>query len=122
MARNPPRTAAGLPAERQAAMRPVIGTLLYVTTTDDDVRRRARNAILLALGIATLNLLVLPLILSRPTAVALLSDLLSLAANIAVIIIARSGRATLAGSLLLGFSILTLFGAALANGVADMVL
>ncbi|MGB9752915.1 MAG: anti-anti-sigma factor [Roseiflexus castenholzii] len=98
-------------------MRALLSRLIDVRHPDEDTQRRGRNVILLASGLSLLTILlatysaftgVLSLRVIIPIAV-------SLAVQTGVIILARSGRVNLAGSMMVGMAIAGTTGSALLN-------
>ncbi len=96
-------------------MADVLATLLDVKTCDEDIRRRGRNTIAIALGLIALSLAFAPSSLRQGQLVNLLSTLVSVTLLAWVVLLARRGHVSLAGTALTGITIIVLFAVLLAN-------
>jgi rsbT co-antagonist protein RsbR len=96
-------------------MADVLATLLDVKTCDEDIRRRGRNTIAIALGLIALSLAFVPSSLRQGQLVNLLSTLVSVTLLAWVVLLARRGHVSLAGTALTGITIIVLFAVLLAN-------
>ena len=96
-----------------------IDRFLTIRSDDEDIRRRGRNGVIIALGLSVLALVFLPGTLTQLTTAGVMADVGGLVLFAVVIALARSGRATFAAILLVGTIMLAILGVLAAGGITD---
>ncbi|MEP7190522.1 MAG: hypothetical protein ABI901_15130, partial [Roseiflexaceae bacterium] len=102
-------------------MRQFFTWLLTINSLDEDLLRRGRNVILLALGLIVMGLLFVPVLLIQPIQAAILG-LISVEVLVfaGLALLARSGRVTLSAWLLITIEILAVVGGSLISGTLSI--
>src|SRR5262245_55997510 len=103
-------------------MRDRLARLLSIQHSDEDTRRRGRNVIILALGMTVLVLLAATIGLFQPGwEFTLAAAVISVTVLSIVLVLARSGRVTVAALGMIGFVTLLLFVSSLIAGRVGIV-
>ena len=99
-------------------MRDFFSWLLTINNPDEDVRRRGRNLVILALGLICTALLFVPTFLIRPTPNIVFAEIgLAVLMYIGVLLLGRRGLVTLGALLFVSVLTLTILAAALSSGM-----
>jgi len=102
-------------------MRQFFTWLLTINRPDEDLRRRGRNVILLALGLIVMALLFGLLLLVRPVPAGVFALIgMELLVFTGVTLLARSGRVTFSAWLLITMEILSVVGGSLVSGTLSV--
>ncbi|MEO7909968.1 MAG: STAS domain-containing protein [Roseiflexaceae bacterium] len=102
-------------------MREFFNRLLTIDSHEEDVRRRGRNVVIMALGLIVMGLLFVPVLLIQPIQAAILG-LISVEVLVfaGLALLARSGRVTLSAWLLITIEILAVVGGSLISGMLSI--
>lgn len=102
-------------------MRQFFTWLLTINSPDEDLRRRGRNLVILALGLICTALLFVPVLLLQPTKGVVFVDIgLAVLLYVGVLLLARHGLVELGALLFVGVITLAILGGTLSTGMLSI--